>query len=367
MVQPGRRPTAVAMRGPPGCTMGAAEPLPAAATTGRRMGTAMGDDKSLFVLTIVVALCAGLFVGDVFAQQAVAVDVPVRRSGVGLPLVARAGGDTLLTAALATASSRPWGFSHSAVSSPPWIGLFNGVRRGPAHLDDGRPRPGRPAHRPPGRGQRRPAAGGPGGATGRRTAAASRRPCSTRSPTPSWSATWNTASCTGTTAPSDSTAGPPRKRWPQRQRAALPRRQPGCGRAGRATLARGEWSGEARQFTREGKELIIEARWVLVRDADGRPRASWSSTPTSRRRRSWRASPADPAAGERRHAGRGHRPRLQQPADPDPDGRSCSSGTAPRRSAQPADDTSRPAPSGAPRWSGSCWRSPAASTAASQS
>ncbi len=38
-------------------------------------------------------------------------------------------------------------------------------------------------------------------------------------------------------------------------------------------LQRGEWSGELRQTTRAGKEIIVESRWSLVRDDDGAPKA----------------------------------------------------------------------------------------------
>jgi two-component system, cell cycle sensor histidine kinase and response regulator CckA len=38
-------------------------------------------------------------------------------------------------------------------------------------------------------------------------------------------------------------------------------------------LERGEWSGELRQFTKDGRELIAESRWTLVRDADENPKA----------------------------------------------------------------------------------------------
>jgi PAS domain S-box-containing protein len=43
--------------------------------------------------------------------------------------------------------------------------------------------------------------------------------------------------------------------------------------ARRAVLEHGEWTGELRQLTRAGKEIIVESRWTLVRDAAGRPQA----------------------------------------------------------------------------------------------
>ncbi len=38
-------------------------------------------------------------------------------------------------------------------------------------------------------------------------------------------------------------------------------------------LAKGEWSGELKQAVKSGKELIIQSRWTLVRDDDGKPRS----------------------------------------------------------------------------------------------
>ena len=35
----------------------------------------------------------------------------------------------------------------------------------------------------------------------------------------------------------------------------------------------GAWHGELRQVTKEGKELIVESRWTLVRDEDGQPKS----------------------------------------------------------------------------------------------
>jgi len=39
------------------------------------------------------------------------------------------------------------------------------------------------------------------------------------------------------------------------------------------TLADGEWRGELRHRTRDGRELLVESRWSLVRDGRGRPRS----------------------------------------------------------------------------------------------
>jgi PAS domain S-box-containing protein len=41
--------------------------------------------------------------------------------------------------------------------------------------------------------------------------------------------------------------------------------------AKRAVLSKGEWEGELRQVTRDGKDIIVESRWTLVRDDRGEP------------------------------------------------------------------------------------------------
>ncbi len=46
---------------------------------------------------------------------------------------------------------------------------------------------------------------------------------------------------------------------------------PDYARAQQTLLERGEWRGEFNQITKDGKELIVEGRWTLVRDEDGRP------------------------------------------------------------------------------------------------
>jgi len=43
--------------------------------------------------------------------------------------------------------------------------------------------------------------------------------------------------------------------------------------AKRAVLSTGEWEGELRQVTRDGKEIIVESRWTLVRDDRGEPKS----------------------------------------------------------------------------------------------
>jgi PAS domain S-box-containing protein len=38
-------------------------------------------------------------------------------------------------------------------------------------------------------------------------------------------------------------------------------------------MAKGEWSGEFIDVTKGGKEIVVESRWTLVRDKDGRPKS----------------------------------------------------------------------------------------------
>lgn len=38
-------------------------------------------------------------------------------------------------------------------------------------------------------------------------------------------------------------------------------------------LSKGEWQGELQQVTKNGKEIVVESRWTLVRDAVGEPKA----------------------------------------------------------------------------------------------
>lgn len=44
-------------------------------------------------------------------------------------------------------------------------------------------------------------------------------------------------------------------------------------RAWETVLSKGEWTGDLRQVTKGGDELIVESRWTLVRDNAGRPRS----------------------------------------------------------------------------------------------
>ena len=43
--------------------------------------------------------------------------------------------------------------------------------------------------------------------------------------------------------------------------------------ARRMVVEKGEWSGELRQVTKEGKEVIVASHWTLMRAADGRPKS----------------------------------------------------------------------------------------------
>jgi two-component system cell cycle sensor histidine kinase/response regulator CckA len=40
-----------------------------------------------------------------------------------------------------------------------------------------------------------------------------------------------------------------------------------------ATLSKGDWQGELRQNTRDGKDIVVESRWTLVRDDRGEPKS----------------------------------------------------------------------------------------------
>ncbi len=48
---------------------------------------------------------------------------------------------------------------------------------------------------------------------------------------------------------------------------------PAAAEALRAVTERGEWSGELRQKTKSGREIVVESRWTLMRDDRDRPRA----------------------------------------------------------------------------------------------
>lgn len=43
--------------------------------------------------------------------------------------------------------------------------------------------------------------------------------------------------------------------------------------AEKSIIDKGEWSGELRQITKEGKEIIVQSRWTLVLDSEGKPKS----------------------------------------------------------------------------------------------
>src|SRR5436190_18464616 len=53
----------------------------------------------------------------------------------------------------------------------------------------------------------------------------------------------------------------------------LSRGDPKQNEAREKTLSQGDWQGEMKQITREGKEILVESRWSLVRDRDNNPRS----------------------------------------------------------------------------------------------
>lgn len=57
-------------------------------------------------------------------------------------------------------------------------------------------------------------------------------------------------------------------------------------RATDAVLHDGQWTGELRQLTRDGTEIVVEARWTLLKDQDGKPKSilAINSDITERRR-----------------------------------------------------------------------------------
>src|SRR5262245_55839159 len=50
-------------------------------------------------------------------------------------------------------------------------------------------------------------------------------------------------------------------------------RQPELEEARRRVVENGEWTGELRQATRDGRRIVVASRWTLLRDSQGRPRA----------------------------------------------------------------------------------------------
>ena len=72
-------------------------------------------------------------------------------------------------------------------------------------------------------------------------------------------------------------------------------------------LQRGEWTGELRQLTRAGKEIIVESRWSLVSRRQ-RPAQGKTGREHRRHRKEEARIPilAGPAHGKHRHPGRRH-------------------------------------------------------------
>jgi PAS domain S-box-containing protein len=51
------------------------------------------------------------------------------------------------------------------------------------------------------------------------------------------------------------------------------RSDPTYSQAGQVLLEAGHWSGEIRHATKDGRELVVQSRWTLLRDRDGKPEA----------------------------------------------------------------------------------------------
>ena len=86
--------------------------------------------------------------------------------------------------------------------------------------------------------------------------------------------TWIKASCTGTKAPSGSTAGPAREALGRNANELLFQDDLAAPMAALKNLIRqGEWQGELHQVTKGDKKIIVESRWTLMRDARGEPKS----------------------------------------------------------------------------------------------
>ncbi|NJD53663.1 MAG: PAS domain S-box protein [Candidatus Methanoperedens sp.] len=48
---------------------------------------------------------------------------------------------------------------------------------------------------------------------------------------------------------------------------------PGLIEAKKSVIRNGEWTGELHQVTKDGKEIIVESRWTLMRDSEGKPKS----------------------------------------------------------------------------------------------
>ena len=89
-----------------------------------------------------------------------------------------------------------------------------------------------------------------------------------------------------------------------------------------STLAQESWVGELSQRTKSGREILVEQRRTLIRDETGAPAAQLIiAIDVTERRRAEAQQRRLAAPAEHRHAGRRHRPRPEQRAHADPDGR----------------------------------------------
>ena len=196
------------------------------------------------------------------------------------------------------------------------------VSAGPPHLGRG---PGGPTG-PPRRHRAR---------AGRTSSSSTRCSCSTRRWTPSWSATWKTASSSGTRARSGCTAGPRRKPWGSRLGQLLTS-EPAAPALTDAQPEQDQWTGEWRRSPRTARRSSSRAAgpWCA---ATARPKASLviNTDITEKKKLEAQFLPR-PAHGKPRHPGRRHRPRPQQRADADHDGRAD-----PAASPMPDDRTGR--------------------------
>ena len=80
-----------------------------------------------------------------------------------------------------------------------------------------------------------------------------------------------TAWCIGTKAPSGSTAGPPRRWSAEHISERLYANPEKIADAREKVIATGYWEGEVEKRTKDGRILIVEVSWTLMRDAAGAP------------------------------------------------------------------------------------------------
>ena len=88
------------------------------------------------------------------------------------------------------------------------------------------------------------------------------------------------------------------------------------------TLEHGHWAGELHQVAKDGSALIVDSSWTLTRRDDGTPESVFTvSADITRRKQREQLELRTAPHGESRNAGKRDRPRPQQRADADPDGR----------------------------------------------